>query len=46
LGGIQRVIRLRVDAIKSSLLEVDETQVALLFLLLLGGVAITLSHSL
>lgn len=46
LGGVQRVIRLRVDTIESSLLEVDETQEALFILLLLWGVAITLPYCL
>lgn len=35
LGGIQRIVRLGVEAIESSLLEVDEAQEALLILLLL-----------
>lgn len=46
LGGVQRIVRLRVDAIKSSLLEVDEAQEALLILLWLRGVAITLPYCL
>lgn len=35
LGGVQGIVRLRVDAIEGSLLEVDETEEALLILLLL-----------
>lgn len=46
LGGIQRIVRLGVEAIESSLLEVDEAQEALLILLLLWGVAITLPYCL
>jgi len=46
LGGVQRIVSLRVDAIKSSLLEVDEAQEALLILPLLEGVAITLPYCL
>lgn len=46
LGGVQRIVSLRVDAIKSSLLEVDEAQEALLVLPLLEGVAITLPYCL
>lgn len=35
LGGVQRIVRLRVDAVEGSLLEVDEAQEALLVLPLL-----------